>query len=69
MRTPVVVIGLGEIGSVLARASLKAGHPVFPVTRDTDVREMAEIVPTPLAAIVAVGERDLQPVLTGLPAP
>ncbi len=69
MQTPVVVIGIGEIGSVLARASLRAGHPVFPVTRRTDVREMAEIVPTPLAAIVAVGERDLPPVLASLPAP
>ena len=29
-KAPVIVIGLGEMGSVFARAILKSGHPVYP---------------------------------------
>ena len=64
---PVVVIGLGEMGSVFARGLLKLGHPVYPVNRDTDMRKLAKQLSTPKLVLVAVGEKDLPPVLEKLP--
>ncbi len=67
MKPAVVVIGMGEIGSVLARGMLKTGHPVYPITRDMNMIEEAEHITNPAAVIVAVGENDLHPVLSSLP--
>ena len=33
MKNPVVVVGIGEMGSVFARGFLRLGHPAYPVTR------------------------------------
>ena len=67
MNQAVVVIGMGEIGSVLARGLLKTGHPVYPVTRDMELSEQAKRLTDPLAVIVAVGENDLHPLLSKIP--
>ncbi len=67
MKQPVVLIGVGEMGGVFARGFLRLGHPVYPVTRQTDPQAVAEVAPAPEAVIVAVGEKDLQPVLENLP--
>lgn len=67
MKPPVVVIGMGEIGSVLARGYLKLGHPVYPVLRGMGVFEQADNIPEPMAVIVAVGENDLQATLSIMP--
>lgn len=67
LKPPVVVIGLGEIGSVIARGCLRLGHPVFPVVRDTPMQEMAELVPTPAMVVVATGEAELHTVLKQIP--
>jgi len=37
MNDPVIIIGVGEIGGVLAKGFLRAGHPVYPVTRDMNL--------------------------------
>ncbi len=68
MKRPVIVIGIGEIGSVIARGYLRLGHPVFPVTRDVTMDEVARDVSDPLAVVVAVGENDLHPTLEKIPA-
>ncbi|MGD8484076.1 MAG: hypothetical protein PVF81_04375 [Thioalkalispiraceae bacterium] len=68
MKNPVIVIGLGEMGSVFARAILKLGHPVYPVTRDTDMPGLASRIPQPELVLVAVGEADLQATLKQIPA-
>lgn len=68
MKKPVIVIGLGEMGSVFARAILKLGHPVYPVNRTTDLNELATKIPAPLMVLIAVGEKDLQATLEKLPA-
>ena len=65
---PIIVIGMGEIGSVFARAFLRLGIPVFPIVRDSAPSHLAEQHPQPEMVIVAVGENDLQPVLTSIPA-
>jgi ketopantoate reductase len=67
MNQAVVVIGMGEIGSVLARGLLKIGYPVYPVTRNMELSEQAKRLTDPVAVIVAVGENDLHPILSKIP--
>jgi ketopantoate reductase len=69
MKDPVVIIGIGEIGSVFARGFLRTGHPVYPVTREMDLQAEAMSVPEPCLVLVAVGEKDLQDTLAKLPEP
>ena len=68
MKQPVVVIGMGEMGSVFARGFLRSGHPVYPVTRDVNMDELATQVSDPLLVLVAVGEAALQDVLETIPS-
>ncbi len=67
MKKSIVVIGLGEMGSIFARAFLRIGHPVYPITRDIDMEVAAREIIDPEMIIVAVAEGDLQAVLAGLP--
>ncbi len=67
MNKPVVVIGIGEIGSVFARGFLKLGYPVVPVTRSADMGLVAAETPAPELVIVAVGEKDLHATQQQLP--
>lgn len=67
MKEPVVVIGIGEMGGVFARGFLRAGHPVYPVTRGMDMARAAGAIPEPALALVAVAEADLHPVLAHMP--
>ena len=69
MKKPVVIIGIGEIGGVFARGFLKLGHPVYPVTRQTPIDDVATTVTDPELVMVAVGEKDLHPALETIPAP
>ena len=68
MKNPVIVIGLGEMGSVFARAILKSRHPVYPASRNTDLDELAKTLTNPAMVLVAVGEKDLQDCLEQLPS-
>lgn len=67
MKQPVVLVGLGEMGGVFARGFLRAGYPVYPATRETDLNQLAETLPAPALVLVAVGEGDLHPVLADIP--
>jgi len=67
MKSPVVVIGIGEMGGVFARGFLRTGHPVYPVTRHTDIGACARQLPAPELALVAVAEDALHGVLDSLP--
>jgi hypothetical protein len=68
MKAPIVIIGIGEMAGVFARGFLRLGHPVFPVTRQTDPAQAAAEWPEPEAVLVAVAEADLHPALDHLPA-
>ena len=68
MKKPVIVIGIGEMSGVFTRGLLRAGYPLFPITRDMDINEIAAQVTNPEMVLVAVGESDLAPVLEQLPA-
>jgi ketopantoate reductase len=67
VKQPVVVVGMGEMGSVFARGFLRSGHAVYPVTRDSSISEVAENV-DPLLVLVAVGEAALEDVLKTIPS-
>jgi len=65
----IILIGMGEMGSVFARGFLRAGYPVIPVTRQMDMNTVAADQPSPELVLVAVAENDLQDVLGRLPEP
>src|SRR3569623_3714519 len=67
LQQPVVIIGVGELGSVFARGLLRSGHPVYPLGRGTDLAQAAAAIPAPHLVLVAVGEDDLPAVLAELP--
>ena len=64
---PIVIIGIGEMAGVFARGFLRAGYPVYPVCRNTDLNEMARSIPDPTLTLLAVAEKDLHPSLRNLP--
>jgi ketopantoate reductase len=68
MKSPVVLIGIGEMGGVFAHGLLRAGHPVYPVIRGSDLAATARQLPAPELALVAVAENDLTTVLENLPS-
>jgi len=68
MESPVILIGIGEMGGVFARGLLRAGHPVYPATRGADLAAIARQLPAPELVLVAVAENELPAVLEKLPA-
>lgn len=62
-----VLIGVGEMGGVFAKALLRSGRTVVPVGRSTDQRALAELIPRPDLVLVTVGESDLDATLADLP--
>ena len=69
MNKSVVVVGLGEMGSVFARGFLRSGYTVHPVTRDMEMRDVADALPDPELVLIAVSEADLHEQLMKLPEP
>lgn len=67
MSNTIVIIGIGEMGGVFARAFLHAGYPVYPVVRDTDQHKVSKSMPAPKLVLICVGEEDLFAILHNLP--
>ena len=67
MSKSVVVVGLGEMGSVFARGFLRLGYTVHPVIRDMDMQAVADEVSAPELVIIAVGEANLREQLSKIP--
>lgn len=67
MKDTIIVVGMGELGSVFARGFLKLGHPVQAVRRQDKMAEIATEIPRPAAVLIAVGEADLQATLKTIP--
>jgi hypothetical protein len=67
MDDQVVVIGLGQLGRVMAGGLLRTGHTVLPVNRGDDMDIVAARSPEPVLVLVAVAEADLHTVLKNLP--
>lgn len=68
MQKTIVLIGIGEIGGVFAKALLRAGYPVHPITRSMDMAAEAAALPDPELVLITVAEKDLPSVLADLPA-
>ncbi|SFV86779.1 hypothetical protein MNB_SUP05-SYMBIONT-4-1048 [hydrothermal vent metagenome] len=66
MKKPIIVLGIGELGSVFARAFLKNNYPVYPITRATDIDELHTSI-NPEFILVCTGEGDLQSALKSIP--
>lgn len=69
MKPPIIIIGLGELAGVFAKAFLRHGHPVYPVTRSMDMAQEAENLPQPQLVLVAVAEKDFAEVMGSVPDP
>lgn len=67
LNQPVILVGVGEMGGVFARALLRDGRTLVPVVRETPIEEVAANHPEPKLVLVTVGEADLDPVLAGMP--
>ncbi|MGC9457321.1 MAG: hypothetical protein ACP5DC_07325 [Halothiobacillaceae bacterium] len=63
----IAMIGIGEIGGILAKGFLRSRHPVYPVTRGMDLGTALESLPRVEGIVVAVGEKDLHEVLSQMP--
>ncbi len=68
LKAPIVVVGIGELGSFFAQGFLRLGHPVVPVLRGMSPAEVAAQAPDPALVLVAVAEGDLDHALSSLPA-
>lgn len=67
MNKSVVVVGLGEMGSVFARGFLRSGYTVHPVIRGVAMQDVAAEVAQPELVLIAVGESDLHEQLASVP--
>jgi len=67
MSKSIVVVGLGEMGSVFARGFLRTGYTVHPVIRGVEMQTVADDVPQPELVLIAVGEADLHEQLIKVP--
>ena len=66
MKKPIVVLGIGELGSVFARSFLKNNYPVYPITRTTDIDELKTNI-DPELILICTAEGDLQSALSSIP--
>ena len=62
-----MIVGIGEVGGVLARGILKCGFPVYPVTRNMSLKDEVKKIPDPQAVILAVSENDFQSAMDDMP--
>lgn len=69
MKNPVIVVGMGEMGSVFARGFLRLGYPVHPVVRGAGMTTVSDRLGEPELVVIAVAEKDLQDVLLEVPGP
>jgi hypothetical protein len=63
----IIIVGLGQLGRVMAGGLLRAGYQVVPVNRGDSMAVVAATHPKPLLVVVAVAEPDLHDVLGALP--
>ena len=67
MNKSVVVVGMGEMGSVFAHGFLRLGYTVHPVTRGLDMQTVADEIKNPELVLIAVAEADLHEQLANVP--
>jgi hypothetical protein len=63
----VVIVGIGELGSLFAKGALKSGCQVIPVRREDDLVGRVEATNEDTPILLSVGEADMGPVIERLP--
>ncbi|MFW5443615.1 MAG: hypothetical protein ACKE51_04820 [Methylococcaceae bacterium] len=69
MKNPIIIIGIGELAGVFALGFLRCGYPVYPITRNMDMTEECQKIPSPELVLVTVQEDELHSILDQLPEP
>lgn len=67
LKSPIIVVGMGELGSVFARGFLRLGYPVQGVTREMSMQAIAETLPDPELVVISVGEADIHQTIQNCP--
>lgn len=67
VKAPVLIRGLGQLGSLFAAQFVRLGHPVVPLLRSTSWEEALPLTAEPALVLIAVGEDDLAPSLAEIP--
>lgn len=67
VKNPCVVVGIGQVGQVLAMGLLRQGYPVFPLNRGDDPACLMQALCNPQLILITVGKENLSSVLTALP--
>jgi len=67
MNSSVILIGVGQMGSVFAKGLSNADYTIVPVARSTNLDKIVADHPNPTAVVVAVGEKDIESVLANFP--
>ncbi|MGD9056302.1 MAG: hypothetical protein PVJ41_12875 [Desulfobacterales bacterium] len=67
MNQTIAIIGIGEMGAVFAKGFLRCAYPVYPITRSLSLFDAAAQRPEPVLVLVAVAEKDLPTILSGIP--
>lgn len=64
VQKPVVIVGMGQLGTIFAEGFLKLGYPVVSVLRGQNMQETSV---EPRLVVLAVGEDDLHAALASVP--
>ena len=67
LKKVIVTIGQGEMSGVFNRGFLKMGHPVYPVLRGDNLKEVEREISDPELVLIAVGEADIHNVINDIP--
>ena len=67
MKKPIIIIGIGELAGVFSRGFLRCGFPVYPMTREMDLSQECQQIPSPKLILITVQENELHSVLSQLP--
>lgn len=62
-----VLVGVGQLGTLFGEGALAAGRRVTPLRRDSDVERCLDDVPLGSPVLITTGEKDLPGALAGLP--
>ncbi|MFZ9889067.1 MAG: hypothetical protein ACO3JL_16340 [Myxococcota bacterium] len=63
-----IVVGIGQLGTLFGEAALGIGRRVTPLRRDSDVERCLDDVPAGCPVLMATGEADLERAVQRLPA-
>lgn len=65
IKTPIIVIGMGELGSLFSNGFLRLGIPIIPILRSDNIKDFETI--TPILVLIAIDIKDLNTVLKEIP--